>query len=419
MKSVSDPVAIATVPRERPVCIGYLVNQYPHVSHTFIRREIRALEALGATVHRFSIRQSPENLVDPADREEAARTQVVLGAGVVGLAVATLLVALAGAGRFLSALRSAVRMGRRSDRGVARHLVYLAEAAVLVRWLRARGIEHVHAHFGTNPAAVALLVRMLGGPGYSMTLHGPEEFDHPVELSLAEKVAGARAVVTISEFGRSQIYRWIPHAAWAKVHVVHCGVDAAFLAAGPQPVVDNRQLVCVGRLAEQKGQLMLVEAAGLLARDGVTFQLVFAGDGTFREILQQRARELSIDGNMRITGWLSNDQVRTQLLEARALVLPSFAEGLPVVLMEALALGRPAVTTYVAGIPELVQDGVNGWLVPAGSVPALAAAVRRALETPPAELARMGAAGARAAAANHDASTEARRLLEIIRGVLP
>jgi glycosyltransferase involved in cell wall biosynthesis len=398
-------------------CLAYLINQYPHVSHSFIRREIRALEARGATVHRFSIRQSPESLVDPADREEAARTHVVLGAGAIGLVFATLAAALGGGGRFLTALRAAVRMGRRSDRGVARHLIYLGEAAVLVRQLRSRGVEHVHAHFGTNPAAVARLMRLLGGPTYSITIHGPEEFDHPVELSLREKVAGASAVVAISDFGRSQIFRWIPQNEWSKVHVVHCGVDAAFLAAGPQPVADNRRLVCVGRLAEQKGQLLLVEAAGALAREGVAFELVFAGDGPFRPLIEQRARELSIADNVRITGWLSNDEVRAQLLEARAMVLPSFAEGLPVVLMEAMALGRPAVTTYVAGIPELVESGVSGWLVPAGSVPALAAAVRRALETPVAELARMGAAGARATAERHDASIEAGRLLDIFRRV--
>lgn len=400
-----------------PLTVGYLVNQYPHVSHSFIRREIRALESLGVTVHRFSIRHSPETLVDPGDREEAARTAVVLGAGLVGLAFATLAAALTRPGAFARALRAAVRIGLKSDRGLLRNLIYLGEAAVLVRWLRARGVQHVHAHFGTNPAAVALLARLLGGPTYSLTIHGPEEFDHPVELSLPEKVAGASAVVAISDFGKSQIFRWIPHPDWSKVHVVHCGVDAAFLGAGPQPIRDNRRLVCVGRLAEQKGQLMLVEAAGLLAREGVTFELVFAGDGPFREIIQQRARELSIESSVRITGWLSNDQVRTQLLEARVLVLPSFAEGLPVVLMEALALGRPAVTTYVAGIPELVESGAGGWLVPAGSVTALASAMRRALETPAAELARMGAAGARAVAERHDANIEARKLLALFRSV--
>lgn len=398
-------------------CLAYLVNQYPHVSHSFIRREIRAIEAHGAIVHRFSIRPSPESLVDPGDREEAARTRVVLGAGAFALMAATVAAVLTRPGAFLRALQTAVRMGRRSDRGVLRHLIYLAEAALLLRWLRARGVEHLHAHFGTNPTAVALLVRMLGGPSFSMTIHGPEEFDHPMELSLPEKIAGASAVVAISDFGRSQLYRWIPQSEWAKVHVVRCGVDAAFLAAGPHPVADNRRLVCVGRLAEQKGQLLLLEAAGLLAREGVKFELVFAGDGPFRGLIERRTHELGLDGAVRITGWLSNDQVRAELLAARAMVLPSFAEGLPVVLMESLALGRAAVTTYIAGIPELVEDQVSGWLVPAGSVPKLAAAIRRALDAPVAALAEMGRAGARAVAERHDASREAKRLLDVLRRV--
>ncbi len=399
--------------------IGYLINQYPHVSHSFIRREIRALEAHGATVERFSIRPSPETLVDPADREESRKTRVVLSVGARGLVFALLGVALTKPGAFVSALGAAIRLGRRSDRGLLRHLVYLAEAAVLLRWLRKGRVRHIHAHFGTNPAAVAMLTRMLGGPSYSITVHGPEEFDHPVELSLPEKIARASAVVVVSDFGRSQVCRWIPYADWRKIHVVRCGVDAAFLAAGPQPVIDSRRLVCVGRLAEQKGQLLLLEALAALAAEGIVCEVVLAGDGPMRGVIEHRVRELGLQTSVRITGWLSNDQVRDELLAARVLLLPSFAEGLPVVLMEALALGRAAITTYIAGIPELVTDGVNGWLIPAGSVAALAAAIRKALDTPTTELARMGIAGAAAVAARHDASGEAARLLPLLLPTTP
>lgn len=396
-----------------PVKVGYLVNQYPHGSHSFIRREIVALEAQGIAVERFSIRPSSGTLVDPADQEEGHKTRVILSVGSPGLLWALLLVALTSGRAFLVALRAAVRLGRRSDRGLSRHLVYLAEAAVLLRWTRASGVAHLHAHFGTNPAAVAMLTRILGGPSYSFTVHGPEEFDHPVALSLSEKVSHATAVVAVSDFGRSQIYRWIPHTEWPKVQVVHCGVDAAFLAAGPQPVADTRRLVCVGRLTEQKGQLLLLEATAALAKEGVVFELVFAGDGPMRGTIEQRARQLGLETSVRITGWLSNEMVRNELLAARALILPSFAEGLPVVLMEALALGRPAISTYVAGIPELLQAGVSGWLIPAGSVPALARGIKQVLETPAAMLERMGAAGAAAVALRHDAYREASRLVEI------
>ncbi len=395
--------------------IAYLVNQYPHVSHTFIRREIVALEAQGLTVHRYSIRPSPEELVDPGDREESLKTRVVLKAGAMGLLLPLLHAALTNFRALFAALRATVRLGLRSDRGLLRHLAYLGEAAVLIRWLRADKIRHLHAHFGTNPAAVAMLTRILGGPSYSFTVHGPEEFDHPVELSLREKIARAAGVVVVSDFGRSQIYRWIPYPEWRKVRVVHCGVDATFLAAGPQPVADNRRLVCVGRLTEQKGQILLLEATAALAARGVSFELVLAGDGPMREVIEERIRALGLQAQVRITGWISNDIVRSELLAARALVLPSFAEGLPVVLMEALALGRPAISTYVAGIPELIQDGVTGWLIPAGSVDALAQSIERVLETPGETLARIGAAGAAAVATRHDANREAARLGELFR----
>jgi colanic acid/amylovoran biosynthesis glycosyltransferase len=390
--------------------VAYLVNQYPHVSHSFIRREIAALETLGATIERFSVRPSPADLVDPADRAERQRTHILLAAGFLGLLGALFWTALTRPLRWLKALRRAVRLGRRSERGVLRHLVYLAEACVLLRRLRGSGAAHLHAHFGTNSAAVALLTRLLGGPPYSFTVHGPEEFDQPDNLSLTEKIENAAFVVAVSSFGRSQLFRWCAAEHWPRIHVVRCGVDAAFLSGGPQPVPDTSRLVCVGRLSEQKGQLLLLEALGRLAAEGAPLDMVLAGDGPMRGVIEQQMRRLALEGRVRITGWLSNDAVRREILAARALVLPSFAEGLPVVLMEALALGRPVVTTYIAGIPELVENGVNGWLIPAGSVDGLAEALREVLRVPVERLEQMGKAGAGRVAAMHDAQGEAVKL---------
>jgi glycosyltransferase involved in cell wall biosynthesis len=390
--------------------VAYLVNQYPHVSHSFIRREIAALEAQGVAVERFSVRPSSADLVDPADRAEQQRTQVLLRAGLTGLLASLLWIALSRPLRWCSALFLTVRLGRRSERGVLRHLIYLAEACLLVRRLRRCGAQHLHAHFGTNSAAVALLAHRLGGPAYSFTVHGPEEFDRPDNLSLKEKIENAAFVVAISDYGRSQLYRWCGYEHWPKVNVVRCGVDAAFLGNGPQPIPDTNRLVCVGRLSEQKGQLLLLEALGRLAGEKVSFEMVLAGDGPMRAVIEQRIQRLGLQRQVRITGWLSNDAVRQEILAARVFVLPSFAEGLPVVLMEALALGRPVVTTYVAGIPELVENGVNGWLIPAGSVSALTDALRQALPTPTEQLAQMGQAGAKRVAAMHDAAREATKL---------
>ena len=306
-------------------------------------------------------------------------------------------------------------MGRVSSRGILRHWVYVAEACVLVNRLQQCGSCHVHAHFGTNSAAVALLAHLLGGPRYSFTIHGPAEFDAPEGYSLREKIEKAAFVAAVSEYGRSQVFRWCAHQHWPKIHVIHCGVDEGFLRSNPQPVPDVHRLVCVGRLVEAKGQIRLLEALALLRKRGIPFEVVLAGDGPMRSDIEAEIRRLELDNQVLITGWLSNDAVRRHILDARAMVLPSFAEGLPVVIMEALGLGRPVITTHIAGIPELVQDGVNGWVVPAGSVDALTDALEQVLKTPTTRLSEMGRLGAERVADQHDAAREAEKLASLFQ----
>lgn len=393
--------------------LAYLVNVYPKASHAFIRREIRGLEELGLEVVRVSVRPPATDLVDARDREEARRTHVLLEPAAV--VASTLRTLVSHPFAFLRALRAALRLGRNSDRGLLVQLVYLAEACALVELARREGIRHVHAHFGTNPPAVCQLARELSGLSYSFTVHGPEEFDRPALLKLGPKIADARFVAAVSEFSRSQLYRWCAREDWGKIHVVHCGVDELFLAGEAVPVPSAARLVCVGRLCEQKGQLLLVEAAARLMREGLEFELVLAGDGELRAPIEAAVARLGLGPRVRITGWLSNERVREEILAARALVLPSFAEGLPVVLMEALALGRPVISTYVAGIPELVEPQGSGWLVPAGDVDALARAMRAALVASPVELAALGRRGAERVRAQHDARREAGKLSVLFR----
>ncbi len=395
--------------------LAYLVNRYPKASHSFIRREIRGLEGLGFEVERISVRAHGDDLVDARDLKEAERTHVLLsGAG--RFVLDSLLVALARPLAFVRGFCKAISSGRGSDRGVLRNLAYLGEAASLVRLARQRGFRHVHAHFGTNPPAVCALARVLGGLTFSFTVHGPEEFDRPGPLKLSEKIAQADFVIAISEYGRSQLYRWCEHEHWKKIHVVHCGVDELFLGKSPPPIPDKLRLVCVGRLCEQKGQLLLVEAtACLLHEEGINVELVLAGDGEMRPAIEALVVKYGIEDNVRITGWIDNDQVREEILQARALVLPSFAEGLPVVLMESLASRRPVIATYVAGIPELVVPEESGWLVPAGDVDALMRAMRSALTTPLSRMEAMGRSGAERVRLRHDVRREASKLAEFLR----
>lgn len=395
--------------------IAYLVNQYPKISHSFVRREIAGLEACGIRVMRFSIRSCGDELRDEADKLEMEKTQVVLGVGIAGLLFALLRVAITRPVRFGKALRLALGIGWGSDRGVLNHLAYLAEACVLLRWFSDALIAHVHAHFGTNSTTVAMLCHILGGPPYSFTVHGPEEFDKVKIIALEEKIKRAAFVVAISSFGKSQLYRWCEHEHWSKIHVVHCGVDDLFLTQALISVPDEPRLVCIGRLSEQKGHLLLVEAAGQLAAEGLSFKLILVGDGPLRTQIETMIAGYGLQDHVEITGWASNTEVQQHILGARAMVLPSFAEGLPVVVMESLALGRPAISTYVAGIPELVEPGVCGWLVPAGSVEELTAAMRSALQSPVEKLEQMGRVGAERVAQHHDAAFEARKLAALFR----
>ena len=401
--------------------LAYLVNQYPHPSHTFIRREIAALEKLGMPIARITVRRSSAPLVDADDLAEADRTRVLLSAGAPALVWAAARAAIVSPILFARALVTAAAMAAGSRSGLWRHLAYLVEACLLLRWLRAEAIDHVHAHFGTNATTVAMLCRALGGPKYSFTVHGPEEFDRPETLDLGRKIANAAFTVAISDFGRSQLYRWCDPAHWPRIHVCRCGVDERFLSAPiTEPPPDHR-LVCVGRLSEQKGQLVLLEAARKLVEAGESFELLLIGDGPMRGQLESAIAQHGLEETVRLLGWRDADGVRDAILRSRAMVLPSFAEGLPVVLMEALALGRPVISTQVAAIPELVQDRVNGWLVPPASVDALVDAMRQALHAPLELLGRLGAAGARLVAERHNTSTEAGKLRSLFEsgGALP
>ena len=390
--------------------LAYLVNIYPRVSHSFIRREIAALEAGGVLVDRFSVRNCDTPLVDEADKREQKKTRVILNAGALGLLAGMFGQFFRNPRVFLRTLRAAIRISRGSDRGLLPHLAYFAEACVLCSWLSKERYDHMHAHFGTNSTAVAMLCRMLGGPPFSFTVHGPEEFERATKLALAEKVCLAQFVVAISEFGRGQLCRWSEPEDWPKLRVVHCGVDDRFLTPAVSPIMDRPRFVCVGRLCVEKGHFVLIEAAKMLKDQGLDFELVVAGDGPLRSRLEKRIDIAGLSSYVRMTGWLSGEQVKQEILGARAMVVPSFAEGLPVVIMESLALGRPVISTPVAGIPELLEPGTNGWLVKSGSPKELANAMAEVIRTPVDRLGTMGRSGARSVADRHDSRREAGKL---------
>lgn len=390
--------------------ITYFINQYPNVCHTFIRREILALEKQGLDIQRIALRGWDAKVVDPEDVAEQLKTRYVLKAGILPLLLASMQVLIFQPIRFFKALCLALSMGWRADKPLPYHIIYFLEACLISDWIKTNHSKHMHAHFGTNPSEILMLVNAISDLPYSFTVHGSEEFDRPLFLKLGKKIAAAKFVVAISSFGRSQLQRWASLNDWPKIKQVHCGLEPSFYHDNQAPIADVNRMVCVGRLCEQKGQLLLIEAANALNQTGVDFELVLAGDGDMRIPVETLIAKYHLTSKVKITGWISSAQVREYLLSSKALVLPSFAEGLPVVIMEAMSLKRPVISTYIGGIPELVEHDKSGWLVPAGSIEHLVDAMRALLNTPAERLEAMGQHAYERVVARHDIDTEAKKL---------
>ena len=395
--------------------IGYMMNTYPATSGTFIRREIHALEAQGVTVKRYAIRRWDEDLVDPADLAEQARTHYLLSGRAMGLIGTFLLECVTNPLGVARALGTWTRLIRNAGGRVVHHSAYLMEAVSLRRQARRDGIDHIHTHFSTNSAAVAMLCHRMGGPSYSFTVHGPDELVDPTASSLALKIENAAFVAAITHFCRMTLILAGGMAAWDKIHIVRCGLDLAEFPLDAQPREDNQTLVCVGRLCPQKGQVLIPGAVAALVDKHPDLKVVLVGDGESRSAIEAEIARLGLGGHIELAGWATNAEVRGHISRARALLLPSFAEGLPIVLMEALALGRPVVTTYIAGIPELVDEGC-GWIVPASDQDRLIGALDACLSATPEDLSRMGQEGRRRVEAAHDQHANAAALKALFVG---
>lgn len=346
--------------------IAYLMNIYPVTSATFIRREIRELEKLDVDINRYAIRRWDEDLVDPDDREEAERTHYILSGNVANLIKIFISTVVRHPKGFLSMLRLWLKIVMNAKGMVIQHVAYLMYAVYLFRQLSLDGVRHIHAHYSTNTAAVAMLCRKMGGPTYSFTAHGPDEFDAPEHASIREKVAEAEFVVAITDFCKSQLVRFSSFEHWDKIHPFRCGVSLDELVVSNEPFENNYTLVCVGRLTDLKGQLLFPKVAKSLVEKYPDLKIILIGDGPSRPALEAQISANNLETVIELRGWQTNAEVKQVIQSSRALILPSFAEGLPIVFMESLALGRPVLATYIAGIPELVDEEC-GWIVPAGS----------------------------------------------------
>jgi glycosyltransferase involved in cell wall biosynthesis len=403
----------STTPTPAPR-VAYLTGEYPAVSHTFILREVLALRQLGVEVKTASVRRTgPEHHRGEAEKEAARTTFYLLAAA---RSPATLLgaqiAALSHPKRYFATLARAWALRAPGLRAALYQLFYFVEATILARWLKANGIGHLHNHFAGPSASVSMLAARLAEIPYSFTLHGPADLAEPARWKLGEKIAEARFVACISHYARSQAMLLSDPAHWEKLKIVHCGVEPDLYERDRVATDDPRlHLVFVGRLAPVKGLRVLIEA--LKTHGGRDVRLTIVGDGTERGALEALAASL---GNMvRFTGYLSQDEVADLLATADAFALPSFAEGVPVVLMEALAAGLPVIATRITGVPELVEDGVAGFLVSPGDAHALADAIGR-LAALPDRGRGMGAAGRARVQAEFDIAREAARLATLFAG---
>ena len=398
--------------------VAYLTNQYPSPSHTFIRREIVALEAAGWRVHRFAHRGSPATLVEPADVRERGQTCVLLKLPPGTLLLAVLMWLVQRPLDTVAAMALSIRMAWLGDGRYLAHAAYFVMACALARRLRALGCRHLHAHFGTNPASVAHLANRICGLRYSVTFHGPHEFEPDQRLNLRAKIKASAFIAVVSNAGHCQLQERHEEFS-AKFHVVRCGLDAVWFDLPvriDQPRVD---LVCVARLDQQKDPLLLLQALAILVRRGLSFRLKLAGDGPLRNAMEAYVAEHGLGTHVVLLGWQTQRQIVEHLCTARALVLSSHDEGLPVAIMEAFALGVPAIAPDVGGVRELVETGSSGWLVPRGAATALADAMHACLLASPDDLARLGAEGRRRVRP-HDIRVSARLLAaQFARGALP
>lgn len=290
------------------------------------------------------------------------------------------------------------------------NLIYLLEACRLLKICKKEGVQHVHAHFGTNSTSVVMLCRIIGGPKYSFTVHGPEEFDKPIQISLSNKILHADFVVAITSYCRSQLCRWTAFHNWDKIKEVHCTIDDEVTEAPHTTINTSNTFVTIGRLCEQKGQMLLLQAAKQLKQNGTTIKLNIIGDGELRPKIEEFIAEAGLSEDVNLLGWQSTQQIIKTLDQSSALLLPSFAEGLPVVIMESYARSKPVLSTYIAGIPELVDEKC-GWLVPAGNVDQLADTIKTITQTSTYKLDTLGNEGFKKVMAEHNSKTEAKKLL--------
>jgi colanic acid/amylovoran biosynthesis glycosyltransferase len=375
--------------------LAYLVSRYPSLSHTFILREVLSLREQGFDIRVVSINppDRPAAELTAEEQAEAETTFCVKQAGTKALLSACLVTFLRYPIGWLLGLFFSIRLGGADLGKILYGFFYFLEALLLGRWMTAEKLNHLHVHFATPASTVGLIATKIFPISYSITVHGPDEFYDVPGYRLQEKIAGASFICAIGSFARSQLMKVSPPVQWSKFEVAPLGVDTERFAPLRAPAAgDLFEVICVGRLVPAKGQHMLIGATSRLLREGRKVRLRLVGDGPDRQSLEQQVAGQAIGASVIFEGPVNQDRIRSLYQAADLFVLPSFAEGIPVVLMEAMAMEIPVVTTFVNGIPELIRHGIDGWLVAPSDEEGLASAIATLIDDP-ALRRRLGQAG--------------------------
>jgi glycosyltransferase involved in cell wall biosynthesis len=401
------------------VRLAYIASRYPFVSHVFILREVLALRRAGEHVDTYTVRRpGTDHHLSSDDRDAAATTTVLVPPGLTRLAAAHLVAVVLRPRRYFDTLRLALALRAAGARSALWQLFYFGEAVLMWSDCRRRGTRHIHAHHANVASDVALLASHLGGRGWSwsFTMHGPTEFFDVKEHRLAAKTERALFVVCISEYARSQLMGLVGTEHWDKLRIVHCAVDVdAFAPPDRSARGAAREILNVGRTVAVKGQSLLVEAVAELERRGVDARLTIVGSGPQFDELRELVGRLGVADRVELAGSVGQDEIRDYYERADLFAMPSFAEGVPVVLMEAMAMELPVVATRITGVPELVDDGVAGALVAPGARDELVDALAGLLAAPPERRRAMGRAGREKVAAEYELGRTTEQLRDLFR----
>ena len=374
--------------RETRPRVGYLLSRYPAISHTFFLKEVLGLRQRGLNIEVVSINHPdrPHQDLPPVEAAEADSTYYVKPTGIAAVVSQVARIVIANPAVVWRGLRAALRLGDFDLLRRAYALFYLAEALLVGDWMRRRALTHLHVHFGGAVATVGMLTSQAWQIPWSVTLHGPDEFFDQEAFYLRRKIESASFVICISDFCRSQVLRIAPNLDDSRLEVVRLGVDCASLqpsAANPVETASGPlRLACTGRMVAAKGHRIFLEALAVLTREEIEVSCTLIGDGPERKALEALSIRLGIANQVYFLGAMAHQPTLDEVAKAEVFVLASFAEGLPVALMEAMALGVPCISTTIAAIPELIQDGQNGLLVPPANSRALAATLRRLATQP-------------------------------------